>query len=342
MHIKDIDLNLLRLFDAVYLARNVSRAAQMLDMTQPAASQGLTRLRLLLKDPLFVRSGGGVQPSPKADQLADAVRQALGILEHALGDAAVFEPAQSRQVFRLHMSDIGEARFLPKLMAALHARAPGVRVETLPVPPGEIGAGLDSGRINFAFGFLPALKDVQRIELLRDRYIVLLREGHPLAAALLSAAGTTGDALAMLRHLELVAVRTHSDTLRILQLLKLEDQLRLTTQHFMVLPDIVRATDLGAVMPNNIALEFAQHGGYTIAQPPFPLRDFTVSLHWSRRYQDDPANLWLRKLVVELFAEPSECVALGKVTDVNRYVGPCVLAVPPNLAGVVSAEAPPG
>ena len=156
MHIKDIDLNLLRLFDAVYLARNVSRAAQMLDMTQPAASQGLTRLRLLLKDPLFVRSGGGVQPSPKADQLADAVRQALGILEHALGDAAVFEPAQSRQVFRLHMSDIGEARFLPKLMAALHARAPGVRVETLPVPPGEIGAGLDSGRINFAFGFLPA------------------------------------------------------------------------------------------------------------------------------------------------------------------------------------------
>jgi threonine aldolase len=70
--------------------------------------------------------------------------------------------------------------------------------------------------------------------------------------------------------------------------------------------NLVQATDLGAVMPNNIALEFAQHGGYTIAQPPFPLRDFTVSLHWSRRYQDDPANLWLRKLVVELFAEPSE------------------------------------
>jgi DNA-binding transcriptional LysR family regulator len=106
-----------------------------------------------------------------------------------------------------------------------------------------------------------------------------------------------------LKQLEFVAVRTHSDTLRILQLLQLEDRLRLTTEHFMVLPAIVRATDLGVVMPRNIALGFAEGGGYTIIEPPFPLRDFTVSLHWSKRFESDPGNQWLRALITELFTQ---------------------------------------
>ena len=106
--------------------------------------------------------------------------------------------------------------------------------------------------------------------------------------------------LADLKQLEFVAVRTHSDTLRILQL---EDRLRLTTEHFMVLPAIVHATDLAVVMPGNIARGFAEGGGYAIIEPPFPLRDFTVSLHWSRRFESDPGNLWLRELMVGLFTQ---------------------------------------
>jgi DNA-binding transcriptional LysR family regulator len=299
MHIKDIDLNLLRLFDVVYRTRNVSRAAELMDMTQPAASQGLTRLRLLIKDPLFVRAGGGVQPTPKADRLADAVRSALATLEQALNESALFEPLQSRKVFRIHMSDIGEARFLPELMVALRRLAPGVRIETSPLPSKDIAPALDSGRIDFAFGFLPTVKDTQRVQLLKDRYIVLLREGHPLVKR----RRTRQALLAVLGQLELVAVRTHSDTLRILELLQLEDRLRLTTEHFMVLPSIVKATDLAVVMPRNIAQIFAADGGYAIIEPPFPLRDFTVSLHWSKRFEADPGNRWLRGVIEDLFRE---------------------------------------
>jgi DNA-binding transcriptional LysR family regulator len=299
MHIKDIDLNLLRLFDAVYRTRNVSRAAELMDLTQPAASQGLTRLRLLIKDPLFVRAGGGVQPTPKADRLADAVRSALATLEQALNESVLFEPLPSRKVFRIHMSDIGEARFLPELMAALRKLAPGVRIETSPLASTAIAPALDSGRIDFAFGFLPTVKDTQRVQLLKDRYIVLLREGHPFTEKRRS-----GKALlAALRQLEFVAVRTHSDTLRILQMLQLEDRLRLTTEHFMVLPSIVKATDLAVVMPRNIAKIFAADGGYAIIEPPFPLRDFTVSLHWSKRFEADPGNRWLRGVIEGLFRE---------------------------------------
>lgn len=299
MHIKDVDLNLLRLFDAVYRTRNVSRAAELMDLTQPAASQGLTRLRLLIKDPLFVRAAGGVQPTPKADRLADAVRSALAMLEQALNESALFEPLQSRKVFRIHMSDIGEGRFLPDLMVALRRLAPGVRLETLPLVRGDIAAALDSGRIDFAFGFLPTVKDTQREQLLKDRYIVLLREGHPFTRRRRS-----GQALLdALRQLEFVAVRSHSDTLRILEMMQLEDRLRLTTEHFMVLPSIVKATDLAVVMPRNIAQIFAANSGYSIIEPPFPLREFTVSLHWSKRFEADPANRWMRQTIVDLFAE---------------------------------------
>ena len=301
MHLKDIDLNLLRLFDAVCRTRNVSRAADLLDITQPAASQGLARLRSLLGDPLFVRAGGGVQPTPKAQRLADAVRQSLGTLEQALNASAAFEPANARRVFRIHMSDIGEARFLPELMAALRVHAPQVRVETMPLAPGAIAQSLDDGQIDFAFGFLPTVDETRRQELLKDTYIVLVREGHPLLRS--KRRRSAEDWLALLRKLELVAVRTHSDTLRILELLQLQDQLRLTTHHFLVLPAIVKATDLAVVMPRNIAQGFAEQGGYAIIEPPLPLREFTVSLHWSRRHEADPANEWLRGFIVKLFAE---------------------------------------
>jgi DNA-binding transcriptional LysR family regulator len=297
MYLKDIDLNLLRLFDAVYRARNVSRAAELLDLTQPAASQGLTRLRALLHDPLFVRAAGGVQPTPKAERLAEPVRDALAMLERALGESAGFEPATARRTFHIHMSDIGEGRFLPELMVALREQAPGVRLETRPLAREGIAQALDGGRIDVALGFLPMVKDTQRLQLLKDRYVVLLRRGHPFARRRLA-----GRALLQaLRELEFVAVRSHADTLRIVQQLQLHDRLRLVTEHFMVLPSIVAATDLAAVMPRNIAQGFA--GGYAIVEPEFPQREFAVSLHWSRRFEADPGNRWLRALIERLFAE---------------------------------------
>jgi DNA-binding transcriptional LysR family regulator len=297
MHIKDIDLNLLRLFDAVYRTRNVSRAAELLDLTQPAASQGLTRLRALIHDPLFMRSAGGVQPTPKATRLAEPVRHALATLEQALGETAAFDPAQSTRSFQLHLSDIGESRFLPELMVALREQAPGVRVETRPVPREQITEAMDAGRIDFAIGFLPMVKDTQRLQLLKDRYVVLLRAGHPFTRK-----RRTGKALLeALRELEFVGVRSHVDTLRIVQQLQLESRMRLVTEHFLVLPSIVRATDLAAIMPRNIAQGF--EGGYAIVEPDLPQRDFVVSLHWSRRFEADAGNRWLRSLIERLFKE---------------------------------------
>lgn len=297
MHIKDLDLNLLRVFDTVYRTRSVSRAAAELALSQPATSQALTRLRLLLKDALFVRAAGGVQPTPKADRLAQAVRSAMAGVEAALNEAEHFEPAQSRKVFRIHLSDIGEARFLPALMGALHREAPGVGVQSFAVPHGEIAAALDSGRLDLAIGFLPSVQDTRSLQLIQDRYIVLVRASHP-AVARHPARQFGAQALA---RLEYVAVRSHAETLRILQALRLEDRLRLTASHFLALPAIVRSTELAAVLPLEIAQGFAADGGYTVIEPRLPQRDFSVALHWSHRFEHDPAQAWLRGLVARLF-----------------------------------------
>ena len=309
MNIKDVDLNLLRLFDAVWRTRSVSRAAALLDLSQPAASQGLARLRALLGDALFVRAGAGVAPTPRAERLALAVQAALATLEQALNESAVFEPLQARKTFRVHLSDIGETRFLPELMARVRHEAPGVRLEAAPLPHGEIASALDSGRIDIAIGYLPTVTDTPRRPLLSDRYIVLLRQGHPFATrwresgeARRAKGGTDSGLLPMLAELDFAAVRSHADTLRILQLLGLDERLRLTVAHFLSLPAIVRSSDLGVLMPRSIAQGFAVAGGLDLIEPEFPLRDFTVSLHWSRRFEADPAQQWLRRTVASLFA----------------------------------------
>lgn len=285
-----LDLNLLRLFDAVYRTRSVSRAALALNLSQPAASQGLTRLRLQLRDALFVRAGGGVRPTPRAERLAAAVQQALRTVEAAINENEAFDPKTAAMTMRLHLSDIGEARFLPELLATLHQRAPNARVQSMPMPHEQIAQALDGALLDFAIGYLPSVTGTKKFELLSDRYAVLVREGHPLLR---------GSRLADLRKLEVVAVRSHAETLRIVQHLGLTQ--RLVSAHFLALPAIVRHTDLGVVMPRAIAAGFAAAGGFAIVEAGLPKSEFTVSLHWSARLENDPAHRWMRQLLIELF-----------------------------------------
>lgn len=299
MDISGLDLNLLRVFDAVFRHGSVSRAAHELGLSQPAASQAVTRLRQLLGDPLFERMHGGVRPTPRAERLAVAVRTALATLEVALAEAHSFDPLQANQCFRIHLSDIGEARFLPPLMQALREKAPNVQLETLPMPMAEIADALDRGSLDIAIGFLPGVTGTQQQVLLSDRYALLLRQGHPVLRGVKTERLDTEH----LRGLDYVAVRSHSETLRILRKLELQNQVRLSAAHFMAVPSIVRQTDLAVIMPAEIAETFVAQGGYVVLQADLPESAFDVSLHWSWRFAREPANQWLRELVGEVFRQ---------------------------------------
>lgn len=286
MHIRDLDLNLLHVFQAVHETRNVSRAAERLGLSQPATSHALTRLRLALGDPLFVRASGGVAPTARAEQFARQVDAALQLLDVAIHEAEAFDAARSRRRFTLHMSDIGADEFLPQLMAAVAAQAPGVRLEAVQMDPAAIGPALEDGRLDLAFGYLPALIGTEHVPLLDERYVVLLRRGHPLAAELTDRAA--------LERLDFILVRSHAEPARALQMLGLEPRIRLALPHFMVVPAILAATDLAVVLPQRPARRFARAHALQVVEPDLGLPPFTVAMHWHWRIQHDPGHRWLR------------------------------------------------
>src|SRR5688572_16183473 len=157
MNVQDVDLNLLRVFDAVLRERGVTAAAARLGLTQPAVSNALSRLRALFGDPLFVRTQSGMDATPFARELGEPVRQALALLESALAHGPGFDPASSTRAFRFYMSDLGQIEFLPPLIERAQRVAPGVRLEAVGLEVEDIGGALAAGSLDLAVGFLPGL-----------------------------------------------------------------------------------------------------------------------------------------------------------------------------------------
>src|SRR5882672_6553679 len=147
VNVQDIDLNLLRAFDAVLQDKSVTGAAARLRLTQPAVSNALARLRALFGDALFVRTPAGMDPTPFARELGEPVRQALALLESALAHGPGFDAATSSRAFRFYMSDLGQIEFLPPLIERVQRAAPGVRLEAAGLDVEDIGAALASGTL---------------------------------------------------------------------------------------------------------------------------------------------------------------------------------------------------
>ncbi|MEP7207570.1 MAG: LysR family transcriptional regulator [Casimicrobiaceae bacterium] len=295
MNTDALDLNLLQTFHAIHACGSVSRAAERLGVAQPTVSHALRRLRTIYQDPLFVRSQRGMAPTARADRLAGAVREALRVLELAIREGERYDPAQSERTFRLHMSDIGEAIFLPPLLRALADEAPRLRLEVFQLDDSDILPALETGRIDLALGYIPALTQTERRFLLHERYVVLLRAGHPAARR--------NGTRSVLDTLDYVVVRSHSATARVLRELGLDQRIRLTLPHFMVLPRIIAATELAVIMPSRLAAVFGELGRYAVLKPRMALPAFDVSVHWSWRFEGEPGNRWLRERVVALFGE---------------------------------------
>jgi DNA-binding transcriptional LysR family regulator len=232
--------------------------------------------------------------TPKGQRLAAAVEQALGTLDAALREEDAYEPARSSRTFRLHMTDIGEAIFLPPLMARIARVAPGVKLEVFQLDDVDILPAMERGRIDLALGYIPALTDVERRFLLHEQYVVVMRADHPLARQRPARSG--------LGRLSYVVVRSHPATARAIDALGLRGRVRLTLPHFMVLPRILADTELAVIMPQRLSDEFRRLGRYAVWRTR-GLPRFDVSVHWYRRYAQDAGNRWLRDTLVALFGE---------------------------------------
>ena len=296
MNVQDVDLNLLRVFDAVLRERGVTAAAGRLGLTQPAVSNALARLRALFGDALFVRTAEGMDPTPFARELGEPVRQALALLESALAHGPGFDPGGSSRAFRFYMSDLGQIEFLPPLLERVQREAPGVRLEAVALEVEDIAEALAAGALELAVGFLPGLgPPVRRRPLFRDPYVCLMRADHPI------------ENLTRKRFIEashaLVTYRGgHRVIEEALDRAGLSRRIALRLPHFTVAPMVLERTDLVLTLPQRVARVFEKRGNLKSLPPPVPIPPAEVAVHWHERFEGDPGNRWLRDLMTDLYS----------------------------------------
>lgn len=292
-----IDFNLFQVFIIIYDEGNLTRASEVLHLTQPAISHSLSRLREAFGDPLFVRRGTRMEPTPKARSMVDQVRRSITELRQTLEPNERYDYANSRRTFRLALRDITEAACLPDLMQVVESKAPNIRIISQRVERKRIESLLTSGKLDLAMDvFLPFGDQIHHKLFRQDRFVVVARKGHPAMKE-----GLGLNAYLAAQHI-LVSTRSEG--------LGLEDanfakqghtrKIALRSQHFFIACHTVQHTDYLVTMPESYA-QVVNRGLATETHPlPIPVPQIDVFLYWHQQAENDPANRWLRDQLTAL------------------------------------------
>jgi DNA-binding transcriptional LysR family regulator len=299
-----LDLNLLRVFDAVMTEQNLTRAAGHLAMTQPAVSNAIKRLRESLGDDLLIRTAYGVKPTPRAEQLWPAVRSALSGLEAAVAPET-FDVSKTHATFRMAMADATAAFWLPSLMRAIELDAPGVNVRMVPLTTREPRPMLLRGDVDLAVGFFPGVaaqlssdtsSPIRHERLYSGRYVCVMRMEHPLAKEEL-----TLDRYCAANHL-LVSFsgRAHGLSDEALAQLRRERRILLTVNQFFTAGRVVSNSDLITVLPKHLIASTGNANALVWRELPYDLPPVNIDILWHERDARSPAHIWLRKHFQEM------------------------------------------
>lgn len=299
MHNEKLDLNLLAVFDGLLRERSVTRAAEQLGLSQSAMSHAVNRLRAFFDDPLFVKTGQGMLPTPKAESLAPTMLDLMATIRSQVLSQAQFDPAVARRAFTLCMTDMGELVFLPPLIKRLRKLAPHCTLRSRQVPVAQIEPLLASGEVDLVLGSLRAAPSgLFQQQLFMHRFVTLvsvkntevgdvmtLEQFQRMPQIVVTLAGRSSEAYDS-------AIEEQGITRHIF----------LSTPHFVVVPLLIdQHPDLIATVPQELGNVFAGYGSVRVLEPPMPLPSFALRQHWHPRFHQDPAILWLRELVKDTF-----------------------------------------
>jgi DNA-binding transcriptional LysR family regulator len=290
----DFDLNLLRVLAALLREGSATRAARALDLSQSAVSHALGRLRGTLGDPLFVRAGKGLRPTPRAAAFAERLPALLGELGALLAADQDFDPQSSERRFCVAATDYGQLVLLPGLLARLGEQAPGVRLEVRQLERSVVAA-LEDGEVELALGnFRQVPAALRRQALFDERFVCLLREGHPRVGSRLSL-----KAYLELSHVLVAPMGYRGSVVDDLLVERGAEPRRvaLTVPHFLVAPFIVAASDLVLTVPERVARRYASALPLRRLAPPLEVPGFTISQLWHERMHHDAGHAFLRAAI---------------------------------------------
>lgn len=296
MNISNFDLNLLRILDVLLREQNVSRAAERLALSQPTVSNALARLRELLDDPLLVRVGRRMQPTPKALALEGPIRSALQQIEQTLNAGDSFDPRHSRQTLRIAMTDFVEQLCMPGLLQRLQDSAPNLRLDISPLAPSLPVEALDRGQLDLVLGrFDEVPARFARQHWRSETLQVVLRQDHPLVNATLDL-----ETFLRLRHLWVYGGQTRGMVDQWLGEQGLARQIVYTTSNYLQAAHLVVSSDLCVVLPTHMARYFATLLPLQLHDLPFALEAFELDLvYLAQRGQDRALGWLLQELLLE-------------------------------------------
>lgn len=298
MNLTDIDLNLLVLLDVLLRERSVSRAAKRLGIRQPALSKSLERLRGMLADPLLVRTGGGMVPTPRALELEAPLRRLLEELRTAIAPRTGFDPATTTQSFRIATTDYAALALVPGIVGRVRREAPSAELVVRNARFGELLDDLREGVVDLYVGLLSRPPEaLYASRLFTDRFVCLVRGDHP----------SVGARLTLKQYIELphllvspvgggfVGWVDHE-----LMRLGVKRRIVLSLQHFLVAPHVVCESDLIVTLPEHVARKAAAGLPVRMLSPPIKVPTLYVRQFWHARTHQAAAQRWFRALITSV------------------------------------------
>ena len=295
MNLSKVDLNLFIVFDAIYTEANLTRAGQIVGITQPAVSNALARLRETFNDPLFVRTAQGMVPTPMAQNIITPVRNALQLLRVSVQESRSFVPDQATKTYRISMTDLTEAVILPHLISRIRRLAPGINVDSFLTKRRETTKELAAGRLDFAIDApLNTDTQVRHVKLFEDRHVCVMRKDHPLA----SKDRISLDEYLAQSHIHISSRRNglgHVDLS--LGKMGLQRRVMLRSQHYQMAPLVLESTDMVMTVHERFA---RRHNLHWVSLPIDDVPAIETHLFWHESTDQDPANRWMREQIIEL------------------------------------------
>lgn len=300
VHLSRIDLNLFVVFDAIFSEGSITRAGRRLNLSQPAISHALARLRGLCGDPLFVRNGHAMAPTPRARQMIVSVRDALQGFESSLASTDNFDAGAVGKRFVIGVQGVAEPIVAPALMRAIAKSAPRVDISLVRPDRRELERELATGTIDLAIDVLLPLPDeIRRLRLGTERLMVVVRRSHPKVGRSLDLATYLA-----LEHIQ-VSQRRRGLSTEDFELSRQDQRrhVRLRCQNYFAGCSVVSTTDLALTMPERYARIINLHFGNRLLPFPLDVAAFDTYAYWHADSDGDPANRWLRSQLFPAFAK---------------------------------------
>jgi DNA-binding transcriptional LysR family regulator len=293
-----IDLSLIKVFLVIYETKNISHAAERLNLSQPSVTYNLNRLRKFLNDPLFERDRFGVKPTKMAQNLYPSFKNSVAEIEFTIASVQQFDPKTSRRIFRLGLSDLGEICLLPSLIQYLSKEAPFIKIEIEEINSDQVEEWLVEGFLDVAVfnstnTLMPRIKSRNLFE---ERYMCIAHKKHPRIQDQL-----TLEQYLIEKHAAIKSSTGHIEIDQRLKELGLKRNIMLEVPHFSVLQDVVTNSELLVTIPSRAARVYERNSDINIFELPFAVKPFNVSVNWYNNYEDLEARRWFIKTLKNVF-----------------------------------------